>query len=114
MATTAQSVPATQTTAVTRHRWRVLAIFFLFMLLHQSDKLLIGPLMKPIMDTYQINYTQWGMINTGALLVGSLLYPLWGYLSDRYNRAKLLSMASFIWGTTTWFSAIAPNFGTFL
>ena len=27
-----------------RYRWVVVAIFFLFMLLHQSDKLLIGPL----------------------------------------------------------------------
>lgn len=100
--------------AVTRHRWKVLVIFFIFMLLHQSDKLLIGPLMKPIMDTFKINYTQWGLINTGALVVGSLLYPVWGWLNDKYNRAKLLALASFIWGSTTWLSAIAPTYGTFL
>jgi MFS family permease len=70
--------------------------------------------MKPIMDTFQINNTQWGLINTGALIVGSLLYPIWGWLSDKYNRARLLSLAAFVWGTTTWFSAIAPTFGTFL
>lgn len=97
-----------------RGRWRVVVIFFLFMLLHQSDKLLISPLMKPIMDTFQINYTQWGLINTGALVVGVALYPLWGWLYDKYNRAKLLSLASLIWGATTWLSALAPNFGTFL
>jgi MFS family permease len=100
--------------AVTSRRWTALVIFFIFMLLHQSDKLLIGPLMKPIMDTFKINYTQWGMINTGALIVGSLLYPVWGYLSDKYNRAKLMALASFIWGATTWFSAIAPTFPIFL
>lgn len=97
-----------------RNRWRVLVICFIFMLLHQSDKLLIGPLMKPIMDTFQINYTQWGLINTGALIVGSLLYPLWGWLSDKYNRARLLALASFVWGATTWFSAVAPTYGFFL
>lgn len=97
-----------------RHRWKVLVIFFIFMLLHQSDKLLIGPLMKPIMDTFKINYTQWGLINTGALIVGSMLYPVWGWLSDKYNRAKLLALASFIWGATTWFSAVAPTYPTFL
>jgi MFS transporter, Spinster family, sphingosine-1-phosphate transporter len=96
------------------YRWRVMAIFFLFMLLHQSDKLMIGPLMKPILDTFQINYTQWGLINTGALVVGFLLYPLWGWLSDKYNRARLLALASFVWGATTWLSALAPNYGTFL
>lgn len=100
--------------APSRHRWRIMVIFFLFLLLHQSDKLLIGPLMKPIMDTFQINYTQWGLINTGALIVGSLLYPLWGWLSDKYNRARLLALASAIWGSTTWLSAIAPTYGAFL
>lgn len=97
-----------------RRRWKVLVIFFVFMLLHQSDKLLIGPLMKPIMDTFNINYTQWGLINTGALVVGSLLYPVWGWLSDKYNRARLLALASFIWGATTWLSAVAPNYPIFL
>ena len=108
------STPLTRLLNPTRHRWRVMIIFFIFMLLHQSDKLLIGPLMKPIMDTFNINYTQWGLINTGALIVGALLYPVWGWLSDKYNRARLLALASFIWGATTWVSAIAPSYGLFV
>jgi MFS family permease len=90
------------------------SLFFVFMLLHQTDKLLIGPMQTPIMDTFHMTYTQWGAINTGALLVGSLLYPLWGWLNDRYNRGKLLALASLVWGATTWFSAIARTFPQFL
>lgn len=89
-------------------------IFFIFMLIHQTDKLLIGPLQIPVMDTFHMTYTQWGAINTGALVVGSLLYPLWGILNDKYNRAKLLSLASLVWGMTTWFSAVAPTYPLFL
>ena len=55
-----------------------------------------------------------GAINTGALIVGALLYPLWGYLYDRYARAKLLALASFIWGATTWLSALMRTYPTFL
>ena len=97
-----------------RHRWRVIAVFFAFMLLHQSDKLLIGPLTTPIMETFGLNNAQMGGIVTGALLVGTILYPLWGYLYDRYARAPLLALASLIWGATTWLSAIAPTYGAFL
>jgi len=86
------------------------AIFFVFMLLHQTDKLLVGPLQTDIMDTFNMSYTQWGLINSGALIVGTILYPVWGWLSDKYNRGKLLAAASFIWGSTTWLSALAPNF----
>jgi MFS family permease len=97
-----------------KYRWFVVAIFFVFMLLHQADKLLIGPLTTPIMEYFKINKAQMGLVSTGALLVGAILYPVWGYLYDRYARAKLLALASFIWGATTWISAIAPSYPIFL
>ncbi len=97
-----------------KYRWFVVAIFFIFMLLHQSDKLLIGPLTTPIMETFAIDEVRMGAVFTGALLVGAFLYPLWGYLYDRYARSKLLALASFLWGSTTWISAIAPTYPLFL
>ncbi len=41
-----------------RYAWFVVAVFFTFMLLHQADKLLIGPLTEPIMRTFGITRTQ--------------------------------------------------------
>jgi MFS family permease len=96
------------------NRWSIVVIFFFFMLLHQSDRLLIGPLTTPIMETFHIDEAQMGAVFTGAVLVGGILYPIWGYLYDRFARARLLALASFIWGSTTWLSAIAPTYGTFL
>jgi MFS family permease len=97
-----------------RYRWFVVVVFFFFMLLHQTDKLMIGSLQVPISETFGLNNQQWGWINSGALIVATLLYPIWGYLYDRYARAKLLSLASFIWGATTWMNAIVRSFGGFL
>jgi MFS family permease len=97
-----------------RHRWFVIAVFFAFMLLHQSDKLLINSLTKPIMEEFDISMTQMGAVFTGALIVGSLLYPIWGLLYDHFSRARLLAAASFIWGATTWLNAIAPTYSAFL
>lgn len=89
-------------------------ILFLFMLLHQTDKLLINPMGEMVINEFQLTDTQWGTIATAALVVGAVFYPIWGYLYDRYSRGKLLALASFIWGATTWFSAIAPNFHLFV
>ena len=97
-----------------RYRWFVVGVFFFFMLLHQTDKLMIGSLQVPISETFGINNKQWGLINSGALIVATILYPIWGYLYDRYARAKLLSLASFVWGATTWLNAIMTTFGGFL
>ncbi len=98
----------------TRYRWFVVVIFFFFMLLHQSDKLLIGPLTPAIIEEFNITKTQMGAVLTGALIVGTLLYPLWGYLYDRFARSKLLALASLIWGATTWLSAIVRTYPGFL
>ncbi|MCK6539737.1 MAG: MFS transporter [Anaerolineales bacterium] len=97
-----------------RYRWFVVVVFFFFMLLHQTDKLMIGSLQVQITDDFGISNTQWGLVNSGALIVATILYPIWGYLYDRFARAKLLSLASFIWGATTWLNALARNFGVFL
>jgi MFS family permease len=91
-----------------------LVTMFVFMLLHQTDKLLIGPLQSQIMDAFSINYTQWGLLNTMAVVVGAVAYPFWGWLYDRFARPRLLALASLIWGCTTWLNAIAPTYPIFL
>jgi hypothetical protein len=96
------------------NRWFVFGTLFGFMLLHQADMLLIGPLTTPIMETFHINEAQMGAVVTGALIVGGVFYPVWGYLYDRYSRPKLLALASFLWGSTTWLSALAPTFPIFV
>jgi MFS family permease len=98
----------------TKNRWYAVIVFFFFMLMHQADKLLIGPLTTPIQKTFGITNTQMGAVVTGALIVGVIAYPLWGWLYDRYSRAKLLALASFLWGASTWLSAIAPTYPTFV
>ena len=97
-----------------RYRWFVVVIFFFFMLLHQTDKLMIGSLQVPISETFGLDDFRWGLVNSGALAVATVLYPLWGYLYDHYARAKLLALASFIWGATTWLNAIVRTYTGFL
>jgi MFS family permease len=97
-----------------RYRWFVVVIFFFFMLLHQTDKLMIGSLQIPISEAFGLDDFRWGLVNSGALAVATVLYPLWGYLYDHYARAKLLALASFIWGATTWLNAIVRTYTGFL
>jgi len=99
---------------VLKRRWHVFAIFFVFMLLHQSDKLLIGPLTESIQLDFGLNNTQMGAVSTGALIVGAICYPLWGYFYDRYSRPKLLALASLIWGATTWLSSVVTSYPAFV
>lgn len=97
-----------------RYRIYITIVLFLFLLLHQADKLMIGPLTTSIMGDFQINEAQMGAVSSLAILVAAVLYPVWGYLYDRYARTRLLSLASLIWGSTTWLNALAPNYAVFM
>ncbi len=96
-----------------RYRWFVVGVFFFFMLLHQVDQLLIGPLTPRIMEEFHINTKQMGWVDTFALVVATIFYPVWGYLYDHYARPKLLALASFVWGATTWMSSMVHTFPLF-
>lgn len=89
------------------------AVLFAFVLFHQTDQSLVGPLVTPIMETFHVNEAQMGAALTGSIIVGAVFYPIWGYLFDRFARAKLLALASLIWGATTWLTALAPTFPAF-
>lgn len=99
---------------IDRQRWIGVLIFFAFMLLHQTDRLLIGPFTSSIMAEFNINEVQMGGVITGALVIGSVFYPIWGYLYDRFKRPALLSLASLIWGVTTLFSSITRTALSFM
>lgn len=99
---------------MTRRHYVVVAVFFVFMLLHQSDKLLIGSLTTPVMETFRINEAQMGLVSTAAMIIAVALYPVWGYLADRFSRPRVIALASAIWGSTTWLSAVAPTYPAFI
>jgi MFS family permease len=94
--------------------WFVFGTFFAFMLFQQAERLVVGPLTTPIMKEFQINEAQMGLVFSGALIVAAILYPVWGYLYDRFARTKLLALAALIWGATTWISASIRSFPLFI
>ena len=65
-------------------------VFYAFVLLHQAGKLLVGPLTKPIIWEFGISQAQMGAVSNSAIIMSALLHPVWGYLRDRYARAKLM------------------------
>lgn len=91
-----------------------MVILFSFMLFHQADKTIMAPLLSSIMIDFNINEATMGAVSSLSIIVSSILYPVWGYLYDRFDRSKLLSLASLIWGSTTGLSAVAPNIKLFM
>jgi predicted MFS family arabinose efflux permease len=88
-------------------------MLFIFRSFHTGDIFLISVVLPQIMDEFQITYTSAGLFFTATFFMAVILYPVWGYLYDKYSRKALISLSGIIWGLTTWLNAVSKTFSEF-
>lgn len=97
------------------YRWYVLAILTMVQTCHGMDRAVIGLVLKPIGDEFQLSGEQLGLV---AGLAYGLPFALaaipFGYLVDRTNRKVLLSIALTGWSAATAICAAATGYWTLL
>jgi len=96
-----------------KYAWFMTIILFLFRSFHTADIFVISVVLPQVLDEFQITYTGGGFIFTATFFMAVVLYPVWGYLYDRYSRKKLIGLSGIIWGFTTWLNAIPKTFSEF-
>ncbi len=95
-------------------RWVFVIILFLFLLLHQFDIFMFTHLMPRIMGFFQVAIQGFEPAIIFNMVVSIVFFLVWGIVFDKHARKKLLSVASFIWGATSWMMALAPTYGIFV
>ncbi len=103
---------ATQAGGRTTSGGLVLGMLCFVYVLNFLDRQLVSILAKPIQDSLQISDSQLGYI-TGfyfALFYCFIAIPV-GWLADRSNRVKVLSLACGLWSAATVACGMASNYG---
>ena len=93
-----------------KYAWFVAIILFIFRSLHMADIYVISVVLPQILEEFQITYASGGAIFTATFAFSVLLYPVWGYLFDKYSRKNLISISGILWGITTWLNTLPRNF----
>jgi ACS family hexuronate transporter-like MFS transporter len=96
-----------------KYSWFITIMLFLFRSFHTADIFVISVVLPQILDEFQITYTGGGLIFTATFFMSVALYPVWGYLFDRYSRKALIGLTGIIWGFTTWLNALSRTFSEF-
>lgn len=96
-----------------KYKWFVVLFFFTFLTIHEADRFIISAVAPQVMDEFKVSYSQLGLVFSLTVLVAAYLYPVWGYLYDRYSRKLLAGLAALIWGFTTIFNALSRTFSEF-
>jgi len=91
----------------------ILAIFFTFLLFHQADRFVVSAVAPQVMKDFGVGYFELGLAFSLTSFTAAVLYPLWGYLYDKYSRRLLTSAAAAVWGFTSLINALARNFSEF-
>jgi MFS family permease len=95
------------------YRWFVVIILFLFLTFHSADLFIISAVNPQLIEEFKVDYVTMGFLFSISLLIATILYPLWGFLYDKYSRKLLVSLAALIWGSTTWINALSRVFSQF-
>lgn len=89
-----------------------LFILFAINLLNFYDRHIFGPLAEPIRREWSLTDSQIGWLATAFTLLYAVVGVPLGRLSDRWNRAKLLSWGVAAWSILTAASGMAWNYGS--
>ncbi len=105
----------TERSANTGYSWYVLAILTLVQTCHGMDRAVIGLVLKPIGDEFQLSGEHLGLL---AGLAYGLPFALaaipFGYAVDRFNRKRLLAAALTGWSGATALCAAASGYWSLL
>lgn len=97
--------------AISGYRWYVLGVLTLAQTCHGMDRAVIGLVLKPVGDEFQLSGEQLGLL---AGLAYGLPYALaaipFGFAVDRFNRKMLLSGALTAWSGATALCAAATGY----
>lgn len=96
-----------------RHRAVVLALLASFLLFHTADRFVISAVAPQVMEDFKVGYFELGLVFSLTAFIAAILYPVWGYLYDKYSRRLLVSAAAVIWGFTSLLSALSRSFASF-
>ncbi len=105
----------TDRSAISGYRWYVLAILTLAQTCHGMDRAVIGLVLKPLGDEFDLSGEQLGLLAGIAYGLPFALAAIpFGYAVDRTNRKRLLTVALTAWSGATAVCAAATGFWSLL
>ena len=96
-----------------RSAWYALAILTLIYTLHSVDRSMMSIVIEPVKGEFHLNDSHLGVLTrlASGLTYAIAVLPL-GYLIDRTNRRRLLSVLVAIWSGCTALCGLAQSYAT--
>lgn len=110
MLTEAPAPPATAAS----HRWLIISLLFLFMLINYADRAILGLAAGPIMRDLGLNHREFGLVGSAFFLCFSVFAIVIGFLVTRLETRGVLLTLALVWSLAQLPMALGGGFGMLL
>lgn len=110
MHTHAPAAPA----ASASHRWLIISLLFLFMLINYADRAILGLAAGPIMRDLGLNHREFGLVGSAFFLCFSVFAIVIGFLVNRLETRGVLLTLALVWSVAQLPMALGGGFGMLL
>ncbi|MDR7076833.1 MFS family permease [Neobacillus niacini] len=78
-------------------RWRIVVFLFIGMVINFADKMVAGYAAVPIMEEFNLSYTQWGLISSSFFWLFMISGIFGSPLADRFGTRNMLTIMLLAW-----------------
>jgi len=97
-----------------RGKWTQLAFLCAIFAVYTIDRTLLGALALPIQRSTGVTDVQFGFLSAAIFWTYAAVVPFAGYAGDRFDRARLIGIASMVWSTMALLAGFASGFWSLL
>ncbi len=91
-------------------RRSIVLFLFIALVILNADQMVMSPIIGSIEKEFGITDSHIGQIGAAFTIVGAIISLIWGYLSDRYNRKKLLIASILVGEIPCLMTALSANY----
>lgn len=92
------------------YAWIVVGLLWLVALLNYFDRLLITSMRDPIVETFKLSDTQFGLLTSVFLWVYAILSPFGGFFADKFSKKGVIVLSLFVWSAVTLWTGFVKSF----
>jgi MFS family permease len=92
------------------HAWRVVVLLWFTVLSNYLARALFTTMHGSIVTAIPMSEAQFGLLTSSLLLTYGVASPFAGFLSDRFNRSRVIVCSMLLWSLATWLASYCRTF----
>jgi len=106
--------PSTKKPPLIPYQWEIIIWLFLAYMMNQADRQVFNVVLPLIERDLGLTDVQIGLIGSALILTMAIVFPIAGYVGDRFSRSIIIVLSLAMWSIATTLSGFAVGVASFI